>query len=363
MVSFVYDAAAYPPSQMHCLGMIAVFTLCMARVSPLPAPEPCFCQGKPCPCPLHDRQLHVLAIPASQDATDWKSQNFMQMCDFWGLPCSFPLLGKTGAHADWTMNQLFGLALKKLPPNDLVAIMDASDSFLSASQQSIIEKYDNITSGSGAIVMSHNAGCAATGCRMAGVRAAKHVQPKVNPHQVNDGFHMGPANILSGLWASFGNRSATQSLGQLIKSHPEMVSIDHEQQLTATIPWWEWNAHFEVVELPNPLHAGEKMVKQRVRNRRTGTMPSFFHLPEATEKMRQNPEKQAIWTVHFDQLVGIAVPVAAHRRRRTVVGWPFEICKFKTEGPCRHPPSELCCGFDRDKPGESCPNGFRKFIV
>ena len=235
--------------------------------------------------------------------------------------------------------------------------------FLSASQQSIIEKYDNITSGSGAIVMSHNAGCAATGCRMAGVRAAKHVQPKVNPHQVNDGFHMGPANILSGLWASFGNRSATQSLGQLIKSHPEMVSIDHEQQLTATIPWWEWNAHFEVVELPNPLHAGEKMVKQRVRNRRTGTMPSFFHLPEATEKMRQNPEKQAIWTVHFDQLVGIAVPVAAHRRRRTVVGWPFEICKFKTEGPCRHPPSELCCGFDRDKPGESCPNGFRKFIV
>jgi len=288
----------------------------------------------------------------------------MKMCDFWGLPCSFPLLGKVGAHANWTMNQLFGLALKELPPNDLVAIMDASDSFMSASQQSIIQKYDNLTKGGGSIVMSHNSGCAITGCRNPGVRAKKHgEEAKIKPHSVNDGFHMGPANVLSKVWASFGKRSATQALGQLIDAHPEMVTIDHGQQLTATIPWWEWNAHFEVVELPKPLHAGGSAVTQRVRNRRTNSMPSFFHLPEMSAKTRRIPEKQAIWTVHFDQLVGIAVPLAVNRRRRTVVGWPYEICKFKTSGPCRHAPSELCCGFDRDKSRDECPDGFRKFIV
>jgi hypothetical protein len=313
------------------------------------------------------QELHILAIPASADATDWRSQNFMKMCDFWGLPCSFPLLGKVGDRADWTMNQLFGQALQDLPVHSLVAILDASDTFIGASQGDVIQTYRNISQSGGPIVLSHNAGCAINGCRSVGVRAAKAVSGRIaKPKRasVNDGFHMGPVSVLSKLWASFGNRSATQQLGQLIKAHPEMITIDSNQALTATIPWWEWNAHFETIDLPSSIHAGGSQVTQQVRNRRTGAAPCFYHLPELHARTAsKDPDLQVRWTVHFDQLVNIAVPVEASRKRRTSVGWPYEICKFKTAGPCRHARTELCCGFDRDKLGNQCPDGFRQFIT
>ena len=120
----------------------------------------------------HMQELHILAIPASADATDWRSQNFIKMCDFWGLPCSFPLLGKVGKRADWTMNQLFGQALRDLPEHSLVAILDASDTFIGASATHVIQTYRNISKAGGPIVLSHNAGSAITGCRSVGVRAA-----------------------------------------------------------------------------------------------------------------------------------------------------------------------------------------------
>jgi hypothetical protein len=141
-----------------------------------------------------------------------------------------------------------------------------------------------------------------------------------------------------------------------------MVTIDSHQSLTATIPWWEWNTHFETVDLPTSIHAGGSQVTQQIRNRRTGAAPCFQHLP-AVAGNTKDPTLQVKWTVHFDQLVKTTGPIAANRKRRTSVGWPYEICKFKTAGPCRHASTELCCGFDRDKSGNQCPDGFRQFIA